>query len=35
MFFAYSFVLFMEVSAHVALKVATKDYFRDKENMKI
>ena len=35
MFIAYSFVPFMEVSAHVALKVAAKDYFRDKENITI
>ena len=26
---------FLEVSAHVSLKVATKDYFRDKETMRI
>ena len=26
---------FLEVSAHVSLKVATNDYFRDKESMKI
>ena len=26
---------FLEVCAHVSLKEATKDYFRDKETMKI
>ena len=26
---------FLEVSVHVSLKVATNDYFRDKESMKI
>ena len=26
---------FLEVSAHVSLKKATKDYFRDQETMKI
>ena len=25
---------FLEVSAHVSLKVATKDYFRDQQTMK-
>ena len=32
---ARSDAYFLEVSAHVLLKVATKDYFGDKETMKI
>ena len=28
---AWSDAYFLEVSAHISLKVATKDYFRDKE----
>ena len=32
---AWSDAYFLEVSAHVSLKAATKDYFRDKEIMKI
>ena len=32
---ALSDVYFLEVSAHVALKVATKGFFRDKETMNI
>ena len=35
MLVALSDMYFLEVSAHVALKVATKDYFRDKQTMKI
>ena len=32
---AWSDAYFLEVSAQVLLKVAAKDYFRDKETMKI
>ena len=35
MFMAWSGIYFLEVSVHVSPKVATKDFFRDKQTMKI
>ena len=35
MFVAFPDVYFLEVTTHASLKVAFKDYFRDKATMKI